>query len=514
MKVVTARQMQSIDRATIDSMGIPGVVLMAQAGRAVADRVLSLCSPCSSVAVICGTGNNGGDGFVVAYHLWNHGIQTTAYLLGESARLTPDARIFHDTCVRAEITVHVVSGEVHLADITLSEYDLIVDAMTGTGFSGPARGLLEAAIGAINECGVPVVSVDLPSGLSSDGEAPSGPAIRAQHTVTIGLPKISTVTHPCAAYCGELTIADIGFPRALIDTNDIRTELVDERFVRAHYRRPTDPDLHKGKAGSVLCIGGFDGMEGAIMMSIAAAFETGIGLATLLTTRSARASIAGRIPELMTMALPDDDGTSAVRSLEILPTNRKYSSALIGPGMGRDDYSARVFAAFMLQLPATSISSVVIDGDGLYHLADYLATHALPHGISFVVTPHVSEAARLAGSTVEAISSNRFETAMSLAAKTGAVAVLKGPSTISSDGHQALINTTGDYRLATAGSGDVLAGILVALLNAIEPLVAAGIAAYVHGTAADRFVRETGALSIKATDVISRIRTILSGSAQ
>ncbi|HSV97485.1 MAG TPA: NAD(P)H-hydrate dehydratase [Spirochaetota bacterium] len=509
MKAVTAEEMRRIDAETIDVMGIPGETLMAGAGKAVAEFAESVYRGEGAVAVFCGSGNNGGDGFVAAFHLAGRGIPVEIFLAGAKEGVTPLSAVFLHACVNGGLPITEIAGPDTVGRIDFGRYDLIIDALLGTGFEGPVRAATAEIIDAVNASERTVLSVDMPSGLPSGGGGPEGPVVRAAYTVTIGLPKISLVTWPGREYTGEVHVADIGFPRSLLESDDLTTDLLDADYARARLAVEHYADSYKGDAGHLLLVGGFDCMEGAIMMSAMAAFEAGVGLATLLTTETARAVIAGKIPELMTRSFPVSGGPGAAEAgvRAFLDGERRYDALVIGPGMGRTDESQAVFATVMGSLPKSGIGFALVDGDGLYHLARYLEETSLPEGVSFVITPHFGEASRLLGQPVDSIKKNRFAAALHLGSRTGAVALLKGPATIVSDGKRSLINTTGNRALATAGSGDVLAGVVGSLLlRGIGPLEAAGIGAYLHGRAADLAVEASGVMVLKATDTVEYLR--------
>ncbi len=508
MKAVTAHEMRRIDRETIEVMGIPAGVLMALAGGAVADLARAVHRD-GIVAVLCGTGNNGGDGFVAAARLAEEGIAVRLFLAGEADRVSPDSAVYLKLCLNTGIPIVTLAGSGPTLDLDLEGCSLIIDALLGTGFEGAVRSNMAAIIGAINASGLTVIAVDVPSGLPSDGAGPDGPAVRASYTVTMGLPKISLVTWPGREYAGEVRVADIGFPRRLLESGELATDLVDAGYARARLSLERGMDTHKGEAGHLLLVGGFDFMEGAIMLSAMSAFEAGVGLATLLTTETARPIIAGKVPELMTRAIPAFDGVVGAQKgvRELFSGDRRYDALVLGPGMGRNGLSRAVFGALMDALPESGIRRVLVDGDGLYHLSDHLERSPLPAGIDFVLTPHFGEASRLLGEPVEAIKHSRHAAALRLALRTGAVALLKGPASIATDGKRHLVNTTGTPALGTAGSGDVLSGLTGSLLlRGMAPLDAAGIGAYLHGRAAELAVEASGVMVLKAGDTVSHIR--------
>ncbi|MBN2402353.1 MAG: NAD(P)H-hydrate dehydratase [Spirochaetes bacterium] len=521
MKVVTAEQMRKIDSIAIEELGIPGEVLMGYAGKSIADYIISSFMSVKKIAVFCGTGNNGGDGFVAAYFLFNKSYYVDIFIAGDIKKVSNTSNIYLNICKNSDINITLLDDQT-IENIDLGKYGLIVDALLGTGFKGSPRGIFKDSIAKINNSGVKILSVDLPSGLPSDGEAPEGEVVKADYTVTMGLPKISLVTYPGKQYTGILQISDIGFPVRLSNSPGLPIDLLDSDYVRIRLSLLKDADSHKGTAGHVLLIGGFDGMEGAIIMSAVSAFETGAGLATLLTTNQARNIIAGQIPELMTRTLDSLNLQTQEKNIQkniiedinkFFKESRHFDSMIIGPGMGRTEISSYIFNSIINKLKDSGIKKVLIDGDGLFHLSVYLKFNPLPGNISYLLSPHFNEASKLLEKPVDEIKKNRLFYAKELAKKTSAIVLLKGPATIITDGNNSLINTTGNPALGTAGSGDVLSGITGALLlKDISPFNAAGIGAYIHGLAGDMCVEKSKVPVLKATDIINNVRAALDKS--
>lgn len=508
MKVVTASEMQEIDRITIEEYGLPGEVLMNSAGMFVAGFVNEKFPGCA-VNIICGTGNNGGDGFTAAYYLRNTGCEVKVILCGPRERVLPVSRIYMNLCDKSGVSIIEVKDTETLAGITFNP-GIIIDSVFGTGFRGTPGGLYRDIICRINSSGLKVISVDIPSGLSSDGEIPSDIIVKADFTVTIGLPKINIATYPGKSYCGEIVTADIGFPAILTQDDRLKVDLLDRAwfdnysFFNEHY------DMHKGSRGHVLLIGGFEGMEGAILLTASSLFKTGTGLATVATSGSSRIIIAGKIPELMTAAIPDYDHESWFHEFF---GSRKFSSIIIGPGLGRSVNAGKVFRSAVDMAATAGIRSVLIDGDGLYHLASYLNSQKLPQGPVYCITPHFMEASRILGTGVDEISKNRLKYCKELASLTGCVTVLKGPATVISDCDRAFINPTGNSLLATAGSGDVLSGIIASFLAGKNTAISAACAGvYVHGLCADLHREKINRLSMSANDIIVQIPAALAST--
>ncbi len=501
MKVVTASQMREIDRVTIDERGIPGEVLMYHAGYSVSRYILEKIPLPEHAVVLAGSGNNGGDGFVTAHFLNNAGIDVKIYTTGKPGDFSPSTDIYYKLCVNSGYDIEYLDDDTEITD--LEKTGLLIDSLTGTGFSGKSRGILNRLIEIINRSGVPVVSVDMPSGLPSDGDAPEGNAVRADHTVTIGLPKVSLVTYPGKEYAGILEVSDIGFPGDLTGSESIRRELIDRRYAKRSLYHVAEPDLHKGERGHLLLMGGFESLEGAIMMTASAALETGVGLISLITTEGARKIIAGRIPELMTRSFDREEGKDEIQKLL---DEREYRGMVIGPGMGRSEKAGEIFNNTIDHLERSGIKKVLIDGDGLFHLVSYLEKSTLPRGVEFIITPHFGEASRLMKRDVESIKRNRTAAAEELAGKTGAAVILKGPSSIVSGETGTFINTTGNAALSTGGTGDLLSGITGALMLGKDALTASCLGVYIHGSAADLCCLKNSTDVIKATDLIPYIR--------
>jgi hydroxyethylthiazole kinase-like uncharacterized protein yjeF len=513
MRVVTAAEMQEIDRRTIAEYGIPGTVLMGLAGRSCAEYVLNFYGEAVSISVCCGGGNNGGDGFVIAWLLRNAGKKVTVYFTGNKSRLSDESIVYCNLCQKLGVDITVLSED-DCSGSLFNGSDLIVDALLGTGFSGTPRGTVACLISEINASGLPVVSVDIPSGLPAQGPVVECLSVKASDTVTIGLPKINTVTFPGKEYVGNLSVADIGFPAELTAENDQCLSLIDKDFCIKHLPFYDNSDTHKGERGHLLLIGGFDGMEGAIMLAAMAALAMGVGLITCITTDKARSVIAGKIPELITLGLPDylerAEKDDIYAAMENCMSGRRYDAVVTGPGMGRSLFAGHCFRAAVNTADKLRIGKVLIDGDGLYHSAH--GTIPAFNG-DLVLTPHFMEASRLMECTVDTVKADRLACARLCAESYGAVTVLKGPASIIADQNGcAFVNTTGNSALATAGSGDVLSGIIGALLlDDISSLHAAACGVSIHGLAADCYRNNTGRSHMQARDIITGVSEVLSG---
>lgn len=509
-KVVTDTEMREIDRVSIEETGIPASLLMNNAGREVAEFINNKFKG-EKVVIFCGAGNNGGDGFAAAYYLFNKGFSPVLYLAGKKCDISDVSKIFMNLCEKIKIEINEID-ELNLPSITIPEPVIIVDAILGTGFKGSPRGIPFEFIKLINKSANITVSIDIPSGLPSNGEKPCGECVNAEFTVTIGLPKISLVTYPCKEFCGELTVKDIGFPLFLTTGENLKVTLINEELYKTIKLYDTDPDIHKGSRGHTLIVGGFTGMEGAAILTASSIFETGCGLVTIATVSDSRKIIAGKVPEAMTVSLPGDPDSSMLG--EFLQSGN-FTSMIIGPGLGRDAYSEKIFRNIINLSGSTKLKRILIDGDGLYHLANYSLADNSNERIDLILTPHFLEASRILKKDIETIKNNRLEYCKTLAVITKSVTVLKGPASIISDGDISFINTSGNSGLATAGSGDVLSGIIGALMNMdISAIHAASTGVYIHGLCAEIFRKSSNAAAMNATDIIKNIRAAMNLTVQ
>jgi NAD(P)H-hydrate epimerase len=480
MKVVTAEQMREIDRVTIEERGIPGEQLMERAGRAVAFEIMERFEP-GPAAVVAGKGNNAGDGFVVARYLAQREWPVTVFLLGNPDDLTGDALRMYKALPESARQARIEKKE-ELAD-ALREYELIIDAILGTGVKGAVRGLFGEAIEAINESGLPVVAVDIPSGMPTDGGAIEGPVVRAAHTVTIGLPKLGMVIEPGIRFTGTVNVASIDFPADLLNNPNIQTNLLTEEMIRAALpERP--PDGHKGTFGSVMVIGGAPGMTGAPVMAARSAMRSGVGLVYCATPQAIDPLVTPRLLEELTLSVPSEDGRHFdLTSIQAIRDRvRDMKAAAIGPGIGR----APGTQAFVRKAVEEIELPMVIDADALNALGGHLDVLHERKACT-VLTPHPGEMATLTGLTTAQVQSDRIGAAQRLAANFGVVVVLKGAQTIVSDPDGSVyINPTGNTGLAKGGSGDVLTGLIGGLLAQTgKALESAICGVFLHGLAAD-----------------------------
>jgi NAD(P)H-hydrate epimerase len=506
MKVVTANEMKDIDTKTIQEFGIPGLVLMERAGLAVANRISEVFGR-KKIVVISGNGNNGGDGLVIARQLCNQGWEVSVFLTSEPEELSGDALVQYRIAGQFGVPIYPVTELFARREAVFSRHALIIDAILGTGLSKPVTGVLADIVSIINTAGLPVLSVDIPSGISSDNGQVLGSAIKATCTVTFGLPKRGHLLHPGAAFSGKLFVEDIGIPRSLTASKDINVELIEKSAVSA-LLPVRQSDSHKGDYGHVLIVAGSIGRTGAALMAARACLRSGAGLVTVGVPESLSGVFQSRFTEEMTLVLPDSGyGTLASgASRAILDFAQKNADVVaVGPGLGVTEGTTEILNSIILESPCP----VVIDADGLNALRGnrkLLSQAKAP----VILTPHPGEMKRLledAGSGTADIEKERIETARSFAKETGTYLVLKGvPTVIAAPDGKAFVNATGNPGMASAGAGDVLTGMISGLLaQNRDPLPACILGVYLHGLAGDIAASKRGEHSLIATDIIDGI---------
>lgn len=506
MKVVTAEEMREIDRRAIEVIGIPGVVLMENAGRAVADTVKTILRDVTNprVCIFAGRGNNGGDGFVVARHLANSGVRVKTFLLGDISQVQGDARINLDILRGMGMTVDELYADgLPTARVAMSMSDLVIDAIFGTGFKGETEGYISHVIDTVNESGRPVVAVDVPSGLDSTTGRASSSCIRANHTVTFGLPKVGLVLYPGAAYAGELVIADIGLPESLLVDENLKLNLSMGDSIR-HWLPRRDKDSHKGTFGRAIVIAGSPNMAGAAVLTSTAALRAGAGLVTLAVPTGLQGVMNSKLTEVMTRGLPEtESGSISLQAQPLLDGVSRGAAALaIGPGLSTHSETAQLVRNMVM---TTSVPTVV-DADGINAIAQDPGTLKAAKA-PIILTPHPGEMARLTGLSILEVKRDRLNVALRAVSQWGKIVVLKGARTIIADpSGTAYINPTGNPGMATAGSGDVLTGIIVGLLaQGMRALEAAVLGVYVHGLAGDIACLRLGEMGVTATDILESV---------
>ena len=506
LRVLTARQMRDADRRTIDEIGLPSIVLMENAGRQVMAALESLVEDLATrrLAVLCGTGNNGGDGFVVARALVQRGLEPAVLLIGTATDVRGDARINLDVLGHLGVAVVEVadasSWELHASLVTSA--DVVIDALMGTGLSRALSGLHETIVADLNASEAAVVAVDLPSGLSADSPDLIGPAVHASLTVTLGAPKVPLVLPPAEHLAGDVVVADIGIPSAVIDDTDgPRMFLLTREYVRGLVA-PRSPEAHKGDFGRVLVVAGSRGMTGAAALAGRAALRAGAGLVTVATPASSQPIVAAMGAEFMTLPLAEADGMVAQdAAAAVLAADADVVA--IGPGLGRGPG----VTAFVRTLLADCELPLVVDADALNALAGDPAQLVGREDRPVVITPHPGEMARLVGASTDDVQANRLGVAREFAVRHHVTVVLKGYRTlVATPSGDVFVNPTGTPGMATAGSGDVLTGMLASeLAQLLDAERAAQLAVYLHGLAGELADADEGDVSMVAGDIVRHI---------
>ena len=491
-KIYRASHVRKLDQLAIANHSIPGSTLMERAGKAAFDLLMKRWPNAKRVAVLCGTGNNGGDGFIVARLLNEAGIEVVVYQLGSKEKIASDALIALDALTKAgvEVNEYKYGG--------LSKWDVIVVAMLGTGLEGDVSGAWLSAIQAVNRSGQGVLSIDIPSGLDSDKGCLLGDAIKATMTLTyIGL-KQGCFTADGPEYCGVLQFDDLGVPTEIYESTPPSARRLDISAVtKKLVSRPRNS--HKGLFGHVLIVGGNLGMSGAARLAAEAAARVGAGLVSIATRVDHAYLINLSRPELMSHATEDPS--------ELDPLIEKASVIGIGSGLGQSDWSKE-----MLSRVLESDKPLVLDADALNLIA--FNEVRLPSGKhNWILTPHPAEAARLLGCDIARVQQDRFSAVMELHQKYGGIIVLKGAGTlITSEDFSIDIVTAGNPGMSSGGMGDVLTGVISGLvaqhLNLKE---AAKIGAFIHSEAADRAARY-GERGMMASDLMGQLRLLVNGA--
>ena len=488
MKVLTAAQMREVDRRTSE-LGVPGLVLMENAGQRVVEVLAHAYAPLREqrIIVMCGKGNNGGDGLVVARQLYTrfHPRALHVVLAGDPGEMEGDAAANYRMLEAVGCPVSFeLTPEMETAT-------LIVDALLGTGIHGAAKGRALELIRAINDRFplADVVSVDLPSGLDSDSGVPPGETVHASHTVTFTAPKLCHVLSPACELSGHLHVAAIGSPRELYEQDAAIYLSLSEPGLFAHLFRPRVRDSNKGLYGHALVIGGSRGKSGAAAMAGIGALRAGAGLVTVASTEAALGSIAAHAPEIMTELLAFDDPARA-RILE------RKNVVAIGPGLGQDPQTVQFVRGMVEQTPLP----MVVDADGLNALAGHPTRYRWPR----IFTPHPGEMSRLNGRTIAEIQADRIGTARAFATERDVYLVLKGNrSVVAAPDGRVWINPTGSPAMATGGTGDVLTGLIAGLVAQFPDQIDTALlaAVYLHGRCGELGAAKLGEKSLIATDL-------------
>lgn len=510
-KIVTAAQMRAIDERAIQGMGIPGLTLMENAGRGIAtlirDRIFEGDVTGKRVGIVCGRGNNGGDGFVVGRYLAEWRAQVEFFLIGETATVKGDAETNLKRAIKMELFPTQIRDDSPLPDFT--QYDLLVDAIFGTGFRGPISGKAADVVDAMVHSDVRIAAVDSPSGLESNNGVVEGSTITAFNTMSLACSKRGQWMWPGRGLVGMLDVVDIGIPPEAVVSENVLLSLITEDFVRASIpERP--PDGHKGTFGKSLIVGGSAGMSGAVALAAMACQRCGVGLTYAGVPASLADVIDIKATEPVVLPWPEvgKRRVLALRGLgEIVKAFDNVNAVAIGPGLSRHHETQEL----VRRLVARRTKPTVLDADGLNAFEKDQSVLETPSDVPLIITPHVGEMARLLGRSNESVASDRETAAREAAARFGCIAVMKGaPTFVGEPGGQVYLNPTGNSGMASGGVGDVLTGIVASFIaQGIEPLSAALMGVYIHGLAGDFAAADVGERSMVASDMIAALPDVL-----
>ena len=499
MRIVSAEQMRNIDRRTTTELGISSLILMENAAIAVAEAVTDHYPDARRAAIFCGPGANGGDGLAVARHLDIRGVVPRVILVGQRSRYRGDAATNLSICERMALHVMTVAddGALRQAVADAARCDVIVDAIFGTGLNRPPEGIYAAVIAALGELQLPIVAIDLPSGLNASSPQPFEPHLTADLTICLALPKVCHIFDPAATACGQIAIAGISIPDQAVDRENVALSLADPDDV-ARVVALRSPDTHKGSYGHVVIVGGSPGRSGAAILAARGAVRAGAGLVTVATDRDTAAIVSSASVESMTHFI--SRSTDSIEPLLRFIAER--DAALIGPGLPDDEESY----AFARAVVAATEVPLVIDASGL-NAFQGRATEVNPSSRPRVITPHPGELGRLLGRSPAEINDERIASAREAAGLCNCVVVLKGHRTLVAEpGGDVSVNPTGNPGMASGGMGDVLGGLIAALLGqGAEPFDAARAAVYLHGLAADLLMNDAADIGMAALDVANAI---------
>lgn len=507
MRVVTADEMREMDRQTIASFGLPGRLLMENAGYGAArifkDRFENYRQ--KKIAVLAGRGNNGGDGFVIGRYLSETGARVTVFLLSNRSQVKGDAEANLNLLGPLDIPVIEIPDEAAFEkyQTELRHQDIYIDAIFGTGLKSDIQGFFKHVIEWINKTGTPVFAVDIPSGLNADTGQPNGTCIQAHSTATFAYPKVGHVLLPGTLYTGHLEVVDIGIPRFIADQIAPSQHLLTMEYVQGHFKRRPQ-DAHKGTTGHLLILSGSPGKTGASILTAMAAMRSGAGLVTLGIPSGLNPILESQIIEAMTYPLPEDENgrfaESAFDRIKEILDGKKCVA--LGPGLDVTRETQNLVGKIIRECPVP----LVIDADGLNCIegnASVLHEKKAP----VILTPHPGEMARLTKSSTSAIQEDRVNSARFFAETYQVHVVLKGAKTLIAhpDG-RVYINQTGNPGMASGGMGDVLTGVIASFITqGYTPEAAAHMGVYIHGAAADTLSKAYGPVGFVATDIIDAL---------
>lgn len=506
MKVVTNQQIKEIDKKAIEEYGIPGLVLMENAGSRIFQNLKNIYTDLKlkKVIIFAGSGNNGGDGFVVARHLYNYGVRVKVFTFSPFNKIKSEARVNLEIIDKMGIELREIDT-VKFEEIqeTVQNSDMIIDAILGTGLQGKVTGLMAKIIDFINNANKEMIAIDVPSGLNADTGKIEGPCIRATYTITLALPKVGLLLYPGASYTGKIIVEDIGIPINLLKNEKLKINMVTKKMVKSFLPLRLTYD-HKGSFGKVLMLAGSVGMTGAACLASEAAIRSGAGLVVLGIPQSLNPIMEVKLTEVMTLPLSETEKQSLNEKAErtIFKVMRNFSVLGIGPGVSRQLETQRL----VRKIIEKSTLPLVVDADAIYALSEDL-TILKKTKAPLVITPHPGEMAKLIKKDINYILDNQLNITREVAQEFGIVVVLKGARTIVANKEgEVYINIGDNSGMATGGSGDVLTGIISSLIaQGADNLSAAVAGVYIHSLAGKLARDIKGERGMVAGDILSQI---------
>lgn len=504
MYVVSSRQMKTLDNNTINNIGVSGIILMENAAKAVVTEILKDEEiDNKKVLILCGTGNNGGDGLAVGRILKHLKIDCDIVVIGESSSFKGDARVNYNILKNLNESINEITDDEKI-NINIENYNIIVDAIFGISCNREVKGVYYDIINLINISNKYIYSVDIPSGINADNGQVMGIAVKANKTITFCLPKIGTILYPGALYTGDIIVADIGIPEIVISENKYMLETLDSDMM--NYLPVRKSHSHKGTFGKLLIIAGSKDMAGAAIMAALSAYKTGCGLVKVITEDNNTSPIISKVPECIVQTYKKDIKTFDNELIKIREAINEYDVIAVGPGMGYDKYTKEIVELCL----SFHNKKMVIDADGLNSIINDLDKLANCNS-DIIITPHIGEMSRLTGYENKLILENTVEFSQAFSKRHNVITVLKSARTVIStmDG-KTYINIIGNSGMATGGSGDVLTGIISSLLaQSSDYILASTLGVYIHSKAGDLACYNKGEYSLLATDIIEEISNVI-----
>jgi NAD(P)H-hydrate epimerase len=503
--ILDSRQMRAADEAAIRA-GVPSLTLMENAASRIADTVRDRFAAWRRVVVVCGPGNNGGDGLAAARML-SPRAAVRVFTLRDPDSYQGDPGVNAARARAAGLTLESLAAPNGIDDLgrALADADGAVDALFGTGLDRPLEGSAVEVVDRVNRAGRAVIAADVPSGLSSDTGETIGESVRADVTVAFAAPKVCHAFPPARHRCGKLVVGDIGIPRELLDPPGHSLHLATAEAV-VELLTPREPGAHKGDFGRVAIVAGSRGKTGAAVLAARGALRAGAGLVTVLCPASLESIIVSALPEAMTLGMPEENGAlDSKAGPELVRLLADFDTAVVGPGLGREPGTVGAIEEIVRE----SHVPIVLDADGLNAFAKRVQSLA-GHPAPIVATPHPGEAGRLLGRSAQDVQSNRLASAREIARLAGCCVLLKGEASLTAtpDG-RVVVNSTGTPLLATAGSGDVLSGLVAALIaSGLSAPAAASAGAWLHGAAGERLAATLGDAGLLAHEVADAVPAV------